>query len=428
MTVTSTTNRVSYAGSGTTGPFTFTFYVLEAADLKVYKRSTAGVETLLTITTDYSVSGVGNPAGGTVTTVAAVAVGETLVVVRDAVNTQTADYVEGDAFPAATHEAALDRRTMVSQRLSERLDRALVLGETDNAGSGAYRANANRITNLAAATENTDAVTLQQVTSLITGAGDLPVPTAGQEYLPLVADAGGGGASYVALTADGLAAGAVDTAAIADANVTTAKIADNAVTLAKIAHATQGDVLYYGASGAPAVLGAGVAGQVLRTDGAAANPAWGWGGLLVQEVIADTAAVIGLFTNIIPVDDTIPQQTEGREILTATITPKNAANTLAIDWYINHSLNSGTYVTHALFKDADADAIYAVWDYVPGFYTFGANPLFWTPAGSTTARTYKVRVGANSAQNQTVNGYNGSRYFGGVMKSRLRIREYAAAT
>ncbi len=59
-----------------------------------------------------------------------------------------------------------------------------------------------------------------------------------------------------------------------DGQVTKAKIANDAVDLAKIAHATQGDLLYWAAGGAPAVLGAGTAGQVLTTQGAGANPVW----------------------------------------------------------------------------------------------------------------------------------------------------------
>jgi hypothetical protein len=51
-------------------------------------------------------------------------------------------------------------------------------------------------------------------------------------------------------------------------------IAANAVTLAKLEDGTQGDILYYAASGAPTRLGAGTSGDVLTTAGAAANPAW----------------------------------------------------------------------------------------------------------------------------------------------------------
>jgi hypothetical protein len=51
-------------------------------------------------------------------------------------------------------------------------------------------------------------------------------------------------------------------------------VADNAITLAKLEDGTQGDVLYYGASGAPARLGAGSDGDVLTSGGAGANPTW----------------------------------------------------------------------------------------------------------------------------------------------------------
>jgi hypothetical protein len=56
--------------------------------------------------------------------------------------------------------------------------------------------------------------------------------------------------------------------------VATDTIADDAVTLAKLEDGTQGDILYYGASGAPARLGFGTSGDVLTTGGTGANPAW----------------------------------------------------------------------------------------------------------------------------------------------------------
>ena len=57
---------------------------------------------------------------------------------------------------------------------------------------------------------------------------------------------------------------AVTEAKIATDAVTSAKIADNAVDLAEMAHGTQGDVLYYGASGEPLRLGAGTSGRYCR--------------------------------------------------------------------------------------------------------------------------------------------------------------------
>ena len=51
-------------------------------------------------------------------------------------------------------------------------------------------------------------------------------------------------------------------------------VIDNSVTPAKMEHGTQGDVLYYGAAGAPGRLGAGTDGQVLQSQGSGADPIW----------------------------------------------------------------------------------------------------------------------------------------------------------
>jgi len=55
-------------------------------------------------------------------------------------------------------------------------------------------------------------------------------------------------------------------------------IAANAVTLAKLEDGTQGDILYYGASGAPTRLGFGTTGDFLKTQGTGANPVWATAG------------------------------------------------------------------------------------------------------------------------------------------------------
>ena len=104
------------------------------------------------------------------------------------------------------------------------------------------------------------------------------------------------------VTAAKLAADAVITAKILDSNVTTAKIADNNVTLAKLGDGTQGDVLYYGASGAPARLGFGTSGYFLKTQGTGANPAWAEAGggayNLLSTTTATTAASLEITANI----------------------------------------------------------------------------------------------------------------------------------
>jgi hypothetical protein len=77
---------------------------------------------------------------------------------------------------------------------------------------------------------------------------------------------------------------------ITDGAVIEAKIGGDAVTLAKMEDGTQGDVLYYGASGAPTRLGFGTAGDFLKTQGTGANPIWAAaaGGGKILQVVSTT--------------------------------------------------------------------------------------------------------------------------------------------
>ena len=69
-----------------------------------------------------------------------------------------------------------------------------------------------------------------------------------------------------------LAASEVETANIADDAVTSAKLADNSVGLAAMAHGTDGNLITYDTSGAPAHVATGSANQVLTSNGAGAAP------------------------------------------------------------------------------------------------------------------------------------------------------------
>lgn len=135
MTVETTTNRVSYTGSGTTGPFSVPFYFLEDDDLTVIKTAIAdGTEETLALTTDYTVSGAADPDGGSVTLVASLSSSYKLVIIRDPDRLQSAAYPRNDPFPAATHERAMDKLTMLVQRLRDLIDRSFRLSDGDTSG------------------------------------------------------------------------------------------------------------------------------------------------------------------------------------------------------------------------------------------------------------------------------------------------------
>lgn len=169
MTVTTTTSRISYAGNGVTTAFSVPFYFLAAADLVVIRTTATGTTTLV-LNTDYTVTGAGVPAGGTVTCTVAPTVGQSLVIFRAPAETQTTDYQPNDPFPAETHERALDKLTMIAQRLKDLISRSFTLSDGDTSGASTQlpTPQANRLIGW-----NTSANGLQNVdpSSLLTIAG-----------------------------------------------------------------------------------------------------------------------------------------------------------------------------------------------------------------------------------------------------------------
>lgn len=82
------------------------------------------------------------------------------------------------------------------------------------------------------------------------------------------------GATVTNAGAVSLDADSVDSEQYVDGSIDTAHMSDNAITPAKMEDGTQGDVLIYGASGAPSRLGFGTSGQFLKTQGTGANAVW----------------------------------------------------------------------------------------------------------------------------------------------------------
>ena len=133
MTISSTTVKNSYSGNGSTTAFAYTFKIFANTDLQVIIRSSTGTETVKTLTTHYTVSGVGDASGGNVTFTSGniPASGETVVIRRAVPQTQAIDYIANDPFPAESHEEGLDRATMTTQQVQEELDRSLKLSRTN---------------------------------------------------------------------------------------------------------------------------------------------------------------------------------------------------------------------------------------------------------------------------------------------------------
>lgn len=119
-----------FACNGAQVIFDFDFDISVNTDLRVIHTDAAGVETVLTLTTDYTVSTGPWPTGGTITTVAIYPSGETITNKRNLPYTQGSDYANGGNLPAEAIESDFDRATKLIQQLLEITDRALLLPES----------------------------------------------------------------------------------------------------------------------------------------------------------------------------------------------------------------------------------------------------------------------------------------------------------
>jgi len=131
MTVTSTNQKVQFNGNGSTTVFAYNFKIFASSDLSVILRSAAGTETVQQLTTNYTVSGVGETSGGNVTMGTAPASGTTLTILRVQPNLQGLDLVPNDPFPAGSMEDALDKLTFMVQTHDEEIGRSIKASKTN---------------------------------------------------------------------------------------------------------------------------------------------------------------------------------------------------------------------------------------------------------------------------------------------------------
>ena len=135
MTVGAALARSVSTGNGSTTEFPFNAPVAAASEIKVFTVVIAtGVQTLQTQggsgTYDYSVAINASTKYATITVNNPLPDTHKIVIMRNVPLTQETDYVEGDAFGAETHEAALDKLTMIAAQISEVADRSIKVQET----------------------------------------------------------------------------------------------------------------------------------------------------------------------------------------------------------------------------------------------------------------------------------------------------------
>lgn len=119
------TRRVVYSGSAGVGPYSFSFEILNQTDIAVYKNAT-----LLTLTTDYTVT-INTNGTGSITLVSAATGADNITIVGDRGIQRTTDFVTGGDLFANTLNQELDALTIYSQQVDEKAERGLKAPVTD---------------------------------------------------------------------------------------------------------------------------------------------------------------------------------------------------------------------------------------------------------------------------------------------------------
>ena len=132
-------------------------------------------------------------------------------------------------------------------------------------------------------------------------------------------------------------------------------------------------------------------------------------------------------TATIPLDNTIPQISEGTEFMTLAVTPTHASNTLLIDVVtMSGTTTANVMAINALFVGTTANALATAQG---GMDSAANRPCPTTAfrhkmtAGVTTELTFRLRIGGNSSSTIAFNGYNGGALFGGTFASSITITE-----
>lgn len=260
-TISTETNRVDGTGNGSATAYTYTFKITDKTHLKVYVNGT-----LKTVDTDYTVSGVGSDSGGTVTFTTAPTSGHRVIILREVPLTQVTTYTNAGKFPAASHEATLDKLTMAIQQLKERLDRAPVLtvpnspGLTPLAMPASFPSAYIRWNSAGTALETATVLTGQPIS------------------LPLSAGNGGTGLSTTPANGEFLIGNSSGGYTLS--NATTARTALGVTSATDVISSSfvdaKGDLIVASADNTPARLAVGNNGAMLRaTSGATTGVEWG---------------------------------------------------------------------------------------------------------------------------------------------------------
>lgn len=511
MTVSSTTNKISYNCNGSTSVFAYTFKILNDADILVQIRTTStGVLTTLVKITDYTVSGVNVSTGGNITLVSpstSAPTGTTIILTRNMTETQETDYTEYDTFPASSHETALDRLTMLTQQIQEQLDRSLKLDSgvsgvtaqfvgtpaagqmplVNPAGTGFIFGNLSAIpaynfpvgtgilvqSTTSTAITRSIAGTANEITATngsgVSGNPTLSLPAAlvftgktvtggtfssntftgalfttaaafSQNCLFLAPTSGSG--ALVLNSAESLSGNRVLSITTGDAarsltlsgNFTVSGTSTINGTFSGTFSGTSsgtntGDQTNITGNAATVTTNANLTGDVTSVGNATTYAgilpkAKGGSGFANNKALVDFqfVALSGSGTSSIPNDNTIPQNTEGSQVGTLSITPKNSANLLVHRLAGSIGCQAAASVTISVFQDSTANAIFSTGAVFTASQDKNFSVSYVMTAGTTSSTTFNVRAGT-TAGTWTIGNTGAGTTLGGTRTAHFTVEE-----
>ena len=141
MSISATTDKRNQFSGNSDAPtaFSITFPYLAVTDVEVTRTSVAGVDTVLTYTTDYTLSATNDEFrnGSTITLVTGLTAGQKLTCIPQHALTQPIDLQQGGAFNPEVIEKGFDRNLLIHQQNEEGLERSPQYESSDDF-SGAY--------------------------------------------------------------------------------------------------------------------------------------------------------------------------------------------------------------------------------------------------------------------------------------------------
>jgi hypothetical protein len=165
-------------------------------------------------------------------------------------------------------------------------------------------------------------------------------------------------------------------------------------------------------------------GQVAQWNGTNWVPATASAGKVVNYWVATTTTT-GSTTNILPIDDTVPQSSEGAEFITVSVTPSSASNKLKVTvsgWY---RVSGASFVGCALFVGSAASASASRVLLASNAVVSPFDLVFWIDSFSGT-ETLRFRMGTdrNTVTLQFLNS-SAAIYFGATDPAMILVEEYA---